>query len=363
MMKETLGVPMLNELYVYVTNRCNCACRHCWIIPAEQSNRRQDKTHFIDSQLLDRAIREALPLGLKALKWTGGEPTIHPDFDQLLQVQKEHRLAGRMETNGMAVTLALAELMQDCGVSEVSVSLDGASAATHDHNRNVIGGFDRTLVGIRALVEAGYQPELILSLLHSNLGEIEDFLSLASELGAGSIKFNVVQPSLRGADLYADGGVPSVRQILEIQKKVLEEWPQRYGLPIMLDVPMAFRPLHEMFAENGLSRCGIFNILGLLANGHYALCGVGENETELVFGPAGCGQIKNIWNDHVQLKRLRAELPGGLRGICGRCLMRGACLGSCVATNYEHSRDLLAGYWFCEEAEKEGLFPTCRLSF
>jgi len=361
MTSKVVSVPTLTEFYVYVTNGCNCACRHCWIVPADQSVAKQGKTRFIDPKLLDLAIREALPLGLTALKWTGGEPTTHPGFDQLLRIQKEHGLAGRVETNGMAVTPGLAELMRECGVDNVSVSLDGACAATHDHNRNVAGGFERTLGGIRSLSGAGYRPELILSLLGGNLAEIGSFLALAADLGAGAVKFNVVQPSLRGAELHATGEVPSVHEILEIQGKVINEWQQRYDFPILIDVPMAFRPLQQLFGVNGLSRCGIFNILGLLANGQYALCGVGEHEAELVFGLAGCGQLETIWQAHPLLQRLRAELPDGLRGICGRCLMRGTCLGSCVATNYQHGHDLLAGYWFCEQAEVEGLFPACRL--
>jgi len=50
-----------------------------------------------------------------------------------------------------------------------------------------------------------------------------------------------------------------------------------------------------------------------------------------------------------------------LEGICGQCIMKGLCLGSCVAQNYYRSRNLWAGYWFCEEARERGLFPVSRL--
>jgi len=354
-----LDVPNLNELYVYVTNGCNCACRHCYIIAGDAAGP-GGKTRFIDPQLLDRAIGEALPLGLAGLKWTGGEPTIHPDFPGLLAIQQRHGLAGRMETNGMAVTPRLADQLMACGVDDISVSLDGATAVTHDRNRNVDGGFELTLAGIRALRGAGYRPELILSLLRGNLDEIEAFLDLAGELGAGAVKFNIVQPALRGAELHAGGEVPSVAEILALQRRLTDEWQARYDFPIYLDLPLAFRPLREMFQAGGLSRCGILGILGLLADGHYALCGVGEHERGLVFGPAGCGELETIWREHPVLQRLRDELPKGLKGICGRCLMRDACLGSCVAANFQQGRDLLAGFWFCELALEEGLFPAGR---
>jgi radical SAM protein with 4Fe4S-binding SPASM domain len=102
-------------------------------------------------------------------------------------------------------------------------------------------------------------------------------------------------------------------------------------------------------------------ILGLLADGSYALCGIGENLPEMVFGRAGQGELERIWKEHPVLLRIRDGVPGKLQGVCQRCLLRGACLGSCVAQNYYRSHDLLAPYWFCDIAEQEGLFPATRL--
>ncbi|MHB1356037.1 MAG: hypothetical protein ACYCZF_08680, partial [Anaerolineae bacterium] len=112
---------------------------------------------------------------------------------------------------------------------------------------------------------------------------------------------------------------------------------------------------------DGCGACGIFGILGVIASGHYALCGIGEKVPELVFGKVGKDQLATIWSDHAILKTLREGLPGRLEGICGRCLMKDRCLGSCVAQNFYNKHSLLAPYWFCEQAEKAGLFPTSRL--
>jgi MoaA/NifB/PqqE/SkfB family radical SAM enzyme len=54
-------------------------------------------------------------------------------------------------------------------------------------------------------------------------------------------------------------------------------------------------------------------------------------------------------------------LPGRLEGVCSRCLMKRRCLGSCVAQNYYSEGRLWAPYWFCRQAEEEGLFPASRL--
>lgn len=58
---------------------------------------------------------------------------------------------------------------------------------------------------------------------------------------------------------------------------------------------------------------------------------------------------------------LREGLPLRLGGVCGRCLMKGRCLGMCVAQNYYGAGSLWAPHWFCEQAEAAGLFPASRL--
>jgi SynChlorMet cassette radical SAM/SPASM protein ScmF len=360
MIERVSPVPVLNELYVYVTNGCNCSCRHCWIVP-EDSGKVGRPVHFLAPGTFAAAIEEAVPLGLNSVKWTGGEPTIHPAFEKLLKIQNEYGLGGRIETNGMQVTAEMSQLLQECGVTGVSVSLDGALAATHDSVRSVSGGFERTLAGIGHLVEAGYRPEIIMSLMRGNIGELEALLDLAAQIGAGSVKLNVVQPTLRGSALRESGEDLPITEILQLNQRLKNELQPRYELPIFLDVPMAFRELGKLVEGDGLSSCGILGILGLLADGHYALCGVGEHVPELVYGQAGVGHLAEIWSGHPKLIELRKGLPNDLKGVCGDCLMKRLCLGSCVAMNYQQGQGLLAPYWFCEQAHAANLFPASRL--
>jgi SynChlorMet cassette radical SAM/SPASM protein ScmF len=161
--------------------------------------------------------------------------------------------------------------------------------------------------------------------------------------------------------MHARGETLSVAQLLELQRRLEQELRPKHSLRVFFDLPMAFRPLKRILDGDACSICGIMTILGLLADGSYALCGIGESVSELVFGRAGESQLERIWQGHPVLRRLRAGLPNELKGVCGRCLMKAACLGSCVAQNYYRSADLLAPFWFCEMAEDVGLFPATRL--
>ena len=132
-------------------------------------------------------------------------------------------------------------------------------------------------------------------------------------------------------------------------------------MKLVFHYPPAFRPLHRIASREGNSACGIFGILGVIASGQYALCGIGEQVPDLIFGTVGKDSLKTIWQENTILKALREGLPRQLEGVCGQCLMKQPCLGSCVAQNYYSKGSLWAPYWFCEQAEKAGLFPASRL--
>lgn len=356
---KTTAAPALTTFYAYLTSGCNCACQHCWFVPERQSQAPGGDA-LLQPEVLRRAIEQALPLGLNSIKWTGGEPTLHPRFSDFLHLQQEFGLDGLIETNGMLVTDELASLMAETGVSRVSVSLDSAVSATHDRIRGVEGGFEQTLNGIKALVAAGYDPELILTLQRSNVVELRDFFSLATDLGAGSVKLNVMQPVLRGATLAAEGEGLSIQEILDLSNKLQGEWAESFDIHIQLDVPMAFRPLSSMISGEHAGACSISHVLGVLPRGEYALCGVGQHVPELAMGEIMTSDLAIVWSEHPVLQQLRDGLPGKLQGICCECLMKSACFGSCVAGNYQLSGDLLAPYWFCQQAADLGLFPVSR---
>ena len=358
--KRAPGLPPLSQLYVYLTNYCNCACKHCWIISESVSSEKKPSLSLAP-EVFGAAVMEAKPLGLSAIKWTGGEPTIHPDFPGLLRLQKEHGLVGRMETNGMEITPSLANLLLESGVKDIGVSLDGVVPDTHDAIRGVVGAYQRALTGFKNLVEAGFKPQIVMSLMQKNIPELDGLLDLAKRIGAGSIKLNLVQPTLRGLEIHESGQALSVQEVLDLKRRIDWEIQPLYSFPIHLDVPPAFRSIKSLLKQGSFSVCGIKTILGLLADGSYALCGIGENIPELVFGKAGQGKLKTIWEEHPIVLQIRNNLPAGLKGVCGQCLMKSACLGSCVAQNYYRSKDILAAFWFCEEAEAEGLFPKTRI--
>lgn len=355
------SAPSLKMLYFYLTEGCNLRCRHCWIEPPHQTAKR--KHPAIDPDLFRHILQQAKPLGLSSVKLTGGEPLMHPRIGEILGVLREEKLRFNVETNGVLCTQALARDLVGSGLYHVSVSLDGADAETHEWVRGVKGCFDAAVNGIRNLVAAGIRPQVIMSLMRRNVDQIEAVVRLAESIGASSVKFNIVQPTARGVKMHEAGETLSIREIVRLGEWVENDLSAGTRLRLHYSHPAAFRPLGKMYGSegSGCGICGIYGILGVLASGAYALCGIGETVPELVFGRAGRDSLLDVWKDNPILREIREGLSRRLGGICGECLMKGVCLGSCIAQNYYRSRSLWAPHWFCEEAHREGLFPEARL--
>ncbi len=353
------GVPALNTYYAYLTSGCNLACQHCWLSPAYQPE--GGTGGHLDFDLFTQAIEEGLPLGLSSVKLTGGEPLLHPDFVRIVDLLQQKQLGLTIETNGTLMTRELAfYLKEQSTLGHISVSVDGARAATHDPFRGVKGSFERAVQGIRWLAEAGFRPQVIMSLHAGNVEEIEALVRLAESLGAGSVKFNLVQPTGRGETLTKRGKVLGIERLVEIGRWVERDLQKQTALSLHYSWPVAFHSLRRL-SRDGSDSCGIFGILGLLASGHYAMCGIGVQIPELTYGMIGQDKLAEVWVEHPMLLRLRESLPVQLEGVCADCLFQARCLGSCVAENYHQTKRLTAAYWFCAQAVEAGLFPLARL--
>jgi SynChlorMet cassette radical SAM/SPASM protein ScmF len=349
------GVPPLTSLYMYIAGSCNLACRHCWIEPDYQADNRKGK--FIKLEYVKKAIKEAKPLGLRTVKLTGGEPMLHPKFKNIVDYIDSQEIGIVMETNGTLINDGMAKfLKQKKFFNFVSVSVDGAKSETHDKMRGVRGSQKKVISGIRSLVEYGFKPQIICTLHKNNVSEMEAIIKMATDLGCGSVKFNHIQKIGRGESLFPNIGL-TVKEIIPLYKKIGRDFKAKYPIQIHFDIPLAFFSIDELL-KSSISRCAVKNILGILSGGEMALCGIGVTIPELVFGRIGIDPIKDVWANHDFLKKLRSEIPSGLKGICKNCLFRELCIGCCIANNYHQSGKITSSYYFCKEADKMGLFPS-----
>jgi SynChlorMet cassette radical SAM/SPASM protein ScmF len=352
----------LEQIYFYLTEGCNLACRHCWLSPKLQN--KHASYPVLSVGLFKSILDQGKELGLKTIKLTGGEPLMHPGIIEILDSISEREYAFSIESNGVLCSPKLAKQIARHKSAFVSISLDGADAYTHESIRGITGCFDKAVNGIKNLVQEGVNTQVIFTVMDYNKHQLSKIVKLSESFGAESLKFNVVQPTGRGEKWTSNGNSLGVKELLNLSNYVEQELSPSTKLKLYFDVPIAFRPLSRMFGREGegCAACSILSIIGVLANGHYALCGIGSHVHKLVFGDASQVPLEEAWNSNKVLQELRIGIPEKFEGICGACHMKRMCTASCIAQNYYRTKRLWAPFWFCNEAYDQGLFPESRMS-
>ena len=287
---------------------------------------------------------------------------MHPKINDIIDFIQQAKLGIIMETNGTLCTQAIAEKIAKCRNRSVSVSIDGAAVQTHEWIRGVKGSFDKAWKGVENLIRAGVNTQIIMTIMRKNISEMESLLCRAEEYGCRSIKFNIVQPAARGKEMHEKGETLSIEELIKTGEWVEGTLSKKTKLHLFYSHPMAFRPLSSIFGDEktGCSVCGILGIMGVLASGLYALCGIGETIPDLVFGDAHKDKLEDVWNNDHIINEIRQGLSKKHEGICGECIMLPRCRGSCIAQNYYSTKSLWSGFWYCEAANRKGLFPYTR---
>ncbi len=348
----------LHNLYVYMCEECNLACRHCWQ-SANRTPRTQTKPVSVDTCRM--VIDEAIPLGLGYVKISGGEPLLRKaDVIELIEHTHGRRVSTRLETNGTLIDDEVADAISRCRVA-TSVSLDGATASTHEKLRLTRGCFDQTITALARLQSRGVRTELVFSLHRDNQEDLPGVVALAARFGCSGVKINPVISSGRASQMNTRGALLSATELLEFVRQVERTYCGRSPRVSVSTAP-AFHSLRSTCAgQSAGGHCSFKHLLGILADGRVSFCGMGYRSRDYIFARAADARLDEVWNDHPQLDVMRKQLPQSLEGVCGNCVARSSCQGGCRAEAYEVYGSLMAPSPSCQQLYDAGLFPNQRL--
>lgn len=347
----------VRALYIYLTNRCNLKCLHCYYYPVHDTESKvcEDEVSY---DLLCSAIDELIPLGLETCKLSGGEPFIRKDALDICRYIGSKDLRLQIETNGTFLTPYHAETLAEVNNVFISVSLDGANEETHEKFRRVRGCFHDAVRGLEYLIEADLATQVITTLSEENKEEMISLMDICASKGVKSIKMNLIAPIGRGKELQR----VDYNEVLEIDNQ-LSEYAASVGIGYHSPLPVGIQRVTNIIRHKSLcSRCSINSTLGILSDGTISICGMGRHIEDFRFGKLGEDSIAKVWMTHPVLKLIRARIPDQLQGICGRCIARNSCLGYCRINTEDITVDtLLEPYPVCDKMEKQKSFPKTRI--
>ncbi len=166
-----------------LTSRCNLDCAMCYIRkgPNDQAAIREELSA---AQWLEIA-RQARDEGLLYLLLTGGEVFLRPDFFEILDGLSALGLKLTINSNATMITGDVAKRLAEYPVAQIAVTIYGASPETYGRISGNPSGFDRTVNGIRILMENGIRVRLRTTIVRQNYADLEAMFQLADDIGVG----------------------------------------------------------------------------------------------------------------------------------------------------------------------------------
>jgi radical SAM protein len=161
-----------------VTQACDLACVHCRA-SAQPDRHPMELTTAEGKNLIDQIASMRVPVFVL----TGGDPIKRPDLFEL--IGHARAVGVRVSLTPSATPLLTREIivrLKEAGLARLAVSMDGASAATHDAWRGLSGSFHRTLDAVRWANEIGLPVQINTTFSRRNIGEIDAIVALMESL-------------------------------------------------------------------------------------------------------------------------------------------------------------------------------------
>jgi len=394
-MKNATPKPRL--IFWEVTKACNLRCVHCRATACELSS-----THVLPTTKALNIIKQVSQLSLPILVLSGGEPLLREDIFELASYARACGLRVALATNGTLVTEEIAARIVASGVRRVSISLDGADAATHDAFRGIPGAFELALQGFRHLRQRGMSVQINMTIARHNAHQLPEVLALVRSLGADALHTFLLVPVGCGVDIAEEQMVPAdeyerilnwfydraqeggielkatcaphyfrvVRQRRAAEQRANSKWRPSGELPTAgigpteMTMPGAMGVAVDSNRQTGphasaredpdaatTAHPGGMHAMtkGCLAGTGVAFIAHDGEVFPCGYLPVSAGNVlrqefAEIWNSATVFQRLRDT--ANLKGKCGECEFRNVCMG-CRARAFAATGDYLDEEPFC----------------
>jgi len=225
-----------------LSNRCSHGCSWCHFAYTHTKGplagkREKPAGHIGGGDLMDfmfavNMLAQLKKAGVKSITWTGGgEPTLHPNFEDIISLAGSLGLEQGLYTHGGHIDVTRAEFLKR-KLTFVYVSLDECTAEDFAKSKGV-NRFAHVLSGIKNLVEASGNATVGVGfLLHTgNYNKVDDMVALGKSLGVDYMQFrpiiayDQVAPGQLVEDVqWVNGAINNLRKYAGDKQVVADTW-------------------------------------------------------------------------------------------------------------------------------------------
>jgi mycofactocin radical SAM maturase len=322
-MKSGLDAPIcLTWEWTYA---CNLACVHCLSSSGQRDPRE------LDTAEMKAVIDELSALQVFYINVGGGEPTIRPDFFELVEYCVERGVGVKFSTNGSRITAERAERLATMDYVDIQISLDGADEATNDAVRGD-GSWAMARRAMDNLAAAGFGRgegsrhapfKLSVVMTRHNIPQRDQLEALADRYEA-ELRLTRLRPSGRGADTWAE------LHPTQDQQRDLYQWLLDRPGVLTGDSFFHLSALGESLP--GLNLCGAGRVVCLIDPvGDVYACPFVLHDEFRAGSVRDEGGFGHVWRRSELFTELRQPTSAG---ACASCGSYDACQGGCMAAKF-----------------------------
>ncbi len=302
----------IEYLRISVTDKCNLRCVYCMPLEGLDWLKRDE---LLSYEEMVSIVRVMAPMGLRRVRFTGGEPLVRRDLADLVRMVAQVPGIDDISLSTNAVLLAdQADALRAAGLNRVNVSLDSLRPERVDAIARRPGSYQKIMDGLQAAEEAGFLPLKVNVVLMggTNDDEIADFAAITRER-PWHVRFIELMPTASNLDLSKDHTVScdeALRRVrtlgtLEPAAGPTGNGPATYyrfpGAPGTIGV---ITPMSHNF-------CDECNRMRLTADGQLRPCLFGDIQTDLRTPLRAGRPIAPLVRDTLRIKPERHELVQG----------------------------------------------------
>ncbi len=215
-LKKTVKIP--KTICFRVTRSCNMKCPFC------QAPFNKEHAFLLNDVL--NTIKKLKEAGIKSIKFTGGEPYLRKDLNQIIQYCFESEIKPVICTNATMISDEDIKVLKKCH-AVVKISIHGLKES-HNLLTNSTN-YDVTNANVKKLIVAGVAVSLHTLVMPENVDRLEEFLSEYVALGVK--KISLIPPVERGR--YKDKSDLSFEKIYELHQKLKQKFSTSLDLRLL----------------------------------------------------------------------------------------------------------------------------------
>ncbi len=337
-----------------ITARCNARCLHCSIPSTTEAAGELSESQW------KRILDHMADIKVFGVSFTGGEPLVRADLLELVEHAHKRGLRVSVATNGFLLNEDVVDRLVERGVDFFMISLDGATARTHDTFRGLPGLYERVIHALRIVNERKIPVGVVTVLTKMNLEEVPSLIDVVKDTGVTRISIANMRIAGRAAEnLYLE---PEIKDLISFLSNLYKKDKETSGIDIKYP---------NLPAKIYVESIGMDAYRNVIEQGKIGVCGAGIIGCAIspsgnvkpcdMSGPVDLGNVvetplKDIWRDsevfhHLRTLKVEAQIP------CRDCVMNDVCLPGCKAQPYQLGEE---GSMFLADRTRSQCFDAFR---